>query len=73
MGLNFLAKLGANVALNIWQTTIPHKNNEITDKFYRKVAFLMYTEMVNFMPQSWKAASKQKPHRGLGTRMPSSW
>ena len=32
--------------------TIPHKNIETNDKFYRKVAFLMYTEMVNFMPQS---------------------
>ena len=29
-----------------------HKNNETNDKFYRKVAFLMYTEMVNFKPQS---------------------
>ena len=28
----------------------------------------MYAEMVNFRPQSWKAASKLKPHRGLGTR-----
>ena len=27
-------------------------NNETNDKFYRKVAFLMYTEMVNFTPQS---------------------
>ena len=44
------------------------KNNEKNDKFYRKVASLMYTEMVNFMPQSWKAASKLEPHRGLGTR-----
>ena len=34
------------------ETTIPHKNIETNDKFYRKVAFLMYTEMVNFMPQS---------------------
>ena len=50
-----------------------HKNNETNDKFYRKVAFLMYTEIVNFTPQSLKAASKQKPHRGLGTRSPSSW
>ena len=33
-------------------STIPHKNIEINDKFYRKVAFLMYTEMVNFRPQS---------------------
>ena len=32
-------------------TTI-HKNDETNDKFYRKVAFLMYTEMVNFTPQS---------------------
>ena len=52
--------------------TIPHKNNETNDKFYWKVAFLMYTEMVNFRPQSWKTASKLKPHRGLGTRLPSS-
>ena len=29
-----------------------HKSNETNDKFYRKVAFLMYTEMVNFTPQS---------------------
>ena len=27
-------------------------NNETNDKFYRKVAFLMYTEVVNFSPQS---------------------
>ena len=33
-------------------STIPHKNIETNDKFYRKVAFLMYTEMVNFRPQS---------------------
>ena len=32
--------------------TIPHKNFETNNKFYRKVAFLMYTEMVNFRPQS---------------------
>ena len=32
--------------------TITHKNIETNDKFYRKVAFLMYTEMVNFRPQS---------------------
>ena len=28
------------------------KNNEKNDKFYGKVAFPMYTEMVNFRPQS---------------------
>ena len=33
-------------------STIPHKNIETNDKCYRKVAFLMYTEMVNFWPQS---------------------
>ena len=38
------------------------KNNEKNHKFYRKVASLMYTEMVNFRPQSWKAASKLEPH-----------
>ena len=27
------------------------KNNETNDKFYRKVAFLMHMEMVNFRPQ----------------------
>ena len=42
-------------------------------QIYPKVEFLMYMEMVNFTPQSWKAASKLKPHRGLGTRSPSSW
>ena len=34
------------------RATIPHKNNETNDKFYVKVAFLMYMEMVNFRPQS---------------------
>ena len=34
------------------EPTTTHKNNETNDKFYRKVAFLMYTEMVNFTPQS---------------------
>ena len=29
-------------------STIMCKNNEKNDKFYRKVAFLMYTEMVSF-------------------------
>ena len=37
--------------MKIFQTTT-HKNNETNDKFYRKVAFLMYTAMVNFTPQS---------------------
>ena len=31
----------------LYSTSI-HKNNETNDKFYRKVAFLMYTEMVRF-------------------------
>ena len=33
-------------------------------QIYRKVAFLMYTEMVNFRPQSLKAASKTTPRTG---------
>ena len=42
---------------SVWSTTglysaIPHKKNETNDKFYQKVAFLMYTEMVNFRPSS---------------------
>ena len=38
--------------INPTQPATTHKNNETNDKFYRKVAFLMYTEMVNFTPQS---------------------
>ena len=40
------------VTLDTRVTTTMDKNNEKNDKFYRKVAFLMYTEMVNFRPQS---------------------
>ena len=65
--MNYLVRLNYLVL-----PTIPQKNIETNDKFYRKVAFLMYMEMVNFRPQSLKAASKLKPHRGLGTRLPSS-
>ena len=36
----------------LYITTTMDKNNEKNDKFYRKVAFPMYTEMVNFRPQS---------------------
>ena len=61
-------KLGQHIPLS---TTIMCTNNEKNDQFYRKVAFLMYSERVNFRPQSWKEASKLKPHRGLGTRLPS--
>ena len=32
--------------------TAMDKNNDTNNKFYQKVAFLMYTEMVNFRPQS---------------------
>ena len=52
-------------------TTIVVKNNETNDKFYRKVTFPRYTESVKFMSQSRETASKLKPHRGLGTRLPS--
>ena len=48
--------------------TIIHKNNGTNYKFYRKVAFLTYTESVKFRPQSRETASKLKPYRGLGTR-----
>ena len=41
-------------------STIVHKNNETNDKCYGIVAFLMYKEMINFRPQSIKAAPKQK-------------
>ena len=54
------------------EPTIVDKNIGTNDKSYRKVAFHMYTEMFNFRSQSRKAASKSKPHRGLGTRLPSS-
>ena len=42
------------------------KNNEKNDNFYRKVAFPMYTEMVNFRPQSWKSSfeTKTRPRTG---------
>ena len=43
-------RLETRVASN--SPTSIHKNNETNDKFYRKVAFLMYTEIVNFTPQS---------------------
>ena len=33
------------------KTTIVDKNNGTNDKFYRKVAILMYTEMFNFRPE----------------------
>ena len=39
-------------------TTSMDKNNENNDKFYRKAAYVMYTEIVNFRPQIRKATSK---------------
>ena len=42
----------------IFETTSVDKNNGTNDKFYRKVAILMYTEMFNHT-------------EGLGTRLPS--
>ena len=41
------------------------------DKSCAKVAFPMYTESVKFKSQNRETASKLKPHRGLGTRLPS--
>ena len=40
-----------NTSCFIGATTMD-KNNEKNDKFHREVAFLIYTEMVNFRPQS---------------------
>ena len=51
-----------------FRPTIIHKNNGTNDKFYRKVAFLTYTESVKFRSQSRETASTRKPYRGLGTR-----
>ena len=42
---------GYKVHLLAVLSTTMDKNNEKSDKFYRKVAFPMYTEMVNFRPQ----------------------
>ena len=61
-------ELDGLVSHDYLQPTIVDKNVGTNDKFYWKVAFLMYTEMFNFRSQSRKAASKPKPHRGLGTR-----
>ena len=44
----------------LFKSTIMCKNIEKNDQFYRNVAFLMFTEMVNFRPQNTKAASKLK-------------
>ena len=38
--------------LEVKVATTIHKNNGTNDKFYRKVAILMYTEMFNFRPQN---------------------
>ena len=49
--------------------TIQGKNEWPNGKMCGKVAFLRYTESVKFGSQNLKTAWKQKPHRGLGTRM----
>ena len=56
-----------------FKSTILHKNNQRNHKFSKKVAFLRYMEKANLRPQSREADSKQKPHRWLDTRLPSSW
>ena len=48
----YLRNGNKKIKTDVSASTIPHKNIETNDKFYRKVAFLMYTEMVNFRPQS---------------------
>ena len=54
--LNFFSKFYEKVIkqqiISFIDSTTMDKNNEKNDKFYRKVAFLMYTEMANFRPQS---------------------
>ena len=50
---NSISYLSKEISLKLASVpTTTHKNNETNDKIYRKVAFLMYTEMVNFTPQS---------------------
>ena len=68
-----------DIDIDISIPTIIHKNNETNDKFYRKIAFL--TEMVKGYVMEGETsegetsgaltAANQKPHRGLGTRLPS--
>ena len=48
------------------------KTLEQTTNVAEKVALLRYTERLKFRFQSWNSDSKQKPHRRLGTRWPSS-
>ena len=69
LSLNHILAVGQT--FTSYTPTIVVKNNETNDKFYRKVAFPRYTESVKFMSQSRETASKLKPHRGLGTRLPS--
>ena len=56
------------LTIRVTESTIVDKNNETNDKFYRKVAFLMYTEMVNFKASKRKERSsfetKTKPRTG---------
>ena len=40
------------IIIRIYGPTSIHKNNATNDKFYRKVVFLMYTDMVNFRHQA---------------------
>ena len=49
---NYLHGRKQRVVRSGQSSTTMDKNNEKNDKFYRKVAFPMYTEMVNFRPQS---------------------
>ena len=45
-------------------STIVDKNNETNDKFYRKVTFLMYTELFNFRPQTEKQLRNENHTEG---------
>ena len=65
-------KKSFRIYLSICNSTGLVENNETNDKFSGKVAFICYAEIDNFRCQSLKTASKQKPHQGLGDRLPSS-
>ena len=50
--IRFILEIYVRFKNHLTKISFPHKTNETNDKFYRKVAFKMYTEMVNFRPQS---------------------
>ena len=64
-GVDFIENVEEDSPLilsNVVISTMVDKNISTNDKFYWKVAFLMYTEMFNFSSQSCKVASTPKRH-----------